>query len=335
MKTREWWKLTAAWGAFVFIPFNLFAGTMIGREFEAGDALIGVVLGSIILLALTVPAVWYASLTGRTYAESVSAEINHPALRFVLMLLVPLVNCGWFAIQTIAATNIIRPGQSGLSMFLWCAGFATAFVAGPIIWGYAWLHRTGAIALVAMLSGIVFIVIGGEPHSTSWSVTSHERITDVALLVIGTWIFSSTTCVMDVARQLRNPSTAISAILFGTAIADVSLIIIGLLYPTSSALFLGGSEDRRVLNSLSTLFILIALWSTNDSNFYSTDRALKQFGLQSGSSALIVVILTASVGMMVGPRLFDIVGNWLKLMGWIGIPMGVFWLIRLRLIQRS
>lgn len=331
---REWWQLTAAWGAFVFLPFNLFAGTLISKGFGATDAVLGLICGSAILLSLTVPAVLYASITGRTYAEAIDEEITNEPIRFALKLLVPLVNIGWFAIQTIAATHIVRPGQEGLSMFFWYAGMATIFIAGPLLRGYTWLYRSGMVAIVAMMGAMVVIVLTGTPQEMSWGSPVFGKVSDAALLVVGTWIFSSTTCVMDVARSLRHPGKAVTAVLVGTVAADLGLLLVGFFYPDSASVFLSETEGSKLFGILAGFFMIIALWSTNDSNFFSTEKALQRLGVPSKYTAIAVVLLTGCIGTIVGRDLFSLIGGWLQLMGWIGIPMGLFWLVKVRLIKR-
>ena len=104
---KDWLHLAAAWAAFVFIPFNLFAGTLIAKAFTASEAIIGLLLGSTVLCLLTVPSVIYAYITGRTYAQAIEIEIGNRLIRTLLKLLVPVVTIGWFSIQTTSTNQMV------------------------------------------------------------------------------------------------------------------------------------------------------------------------------------------------------------------------------------
>lgn len=326
--TREWVRLAAAWAAFVFIPFNLFAGILIAKEFTSSEAVAGLFFGSIALCLLTVPPILYASITGRTYAAAIEAEISNNILATLLKLLVPVVNIGWFSIQTVAATQAAFGSiEQPEVMFLLYAGTAAIFVLGPIFGGYVWLYRFGAIGVLAMALGFITIVGSGETHEFSWATPAWKNVSKAGLFVLGTWIFSSTTCVMDVAREVRQPRTAVTAILVGTITADVSLMTIGFLYPEFTSRLIGETSEKGIFGILAATFVIIALWSTNDSNFYSTEKALHNLGVPTILTAGLVVVATAAIGVLIGDRFFSVIAPWLQAMGWIGIPLGLFWLV--------
>jgi purine-cytosine permease-like protein len=131
----------------------------------------------------------------------------------------------------------------------------------------------------------------------------------------------------DRAREVRQPRTALTAILVGTIIADVSLMTIGFLYPEFTSRLIGETSEKGIFGVLAATFVIIALWSTNDSNFYSTEKALHNLGVPTMLTAGLVVVATAAVGVLIGDRFFSVIAPWLQAMGWIGIPLGLFWLL--------
>lgn len=325
---RAWLKLAAAWAAFVFIPFNLFAGVLLGNNFGSSDALAGLCVGAVVLLSLTIAPVAYASATGRTFADAVQHEIRVPAINAGLRALVPVVNIGWFAIQTIAAVQLVARPSGAMSSVFAHAVAATIFIAGPVLAGYRWLAYFGAVGVAAMVAALAVVLMTDSARAIDGTMLHWYDTGRAAALVVGTWIFSSTTIVMDVAREVPRPRAAVAAILCGTAVANILLIAVGFFYPRLTAVLLEPGSGSSTFGLLIAALLIIALWTTNDSNFYSTEKALRSFGVPTTATSLVVIAVTAIAGVAVGDGLFVLVGPWLQLMGWIGIPMGVFWAIR-------
>ncbi|WP_315828395.1 MULTISPECIES: hypothetical protein [unclassified Bradyrhizobium] len=240
---------------------------------------------------------------------------------------------GWFAIQ-LAALGILTDEISGrwLPTGGWIAIWAALCAVGPLLFGYRWLSLTGGIAL------LVAVLVGAfELASIHASVEFGHRAGSVELFaasqgvwltawsVFGTWAFSSASCVMDLARFSSSKIGAVVAAVAALALADISLIGFGY-YMARLGLVLDASSGLPDVSvAIGFCFFIAGLWSTNDSNLYSTSIALQNMGARSKIWPWLFVCIAAGFAIALKSDLFGWIGQWLILMGWIAIPLCALW----------
>jgi cytosine permease len=317
-----------AWAAFVLLPFNLFAGGLLAPKLGLADFCIALVLGLGATIALGLPAVLIAHRSGTTFSQSARTIVRGRWILLALVLVVPLVNVGWYSIQTAAAAEALatfvgRAEARAPAAF----AFAFLFAAGPLLFGYTWLSRTGALAcgVVVLAFAWVFATTGMPEFPAEVRRPAQGTVLDGALLVLGTWVFSSTTCVMDLARFGRTSLGTAVGFALGLILADRGLIALG--YAMASQ-----DPERNMLAAFLTatslpglLFLLLALWSTNDSNVYSTLQAFAGLHLPAIPLTLFATSIAGLAAAVWGDELFGFVGGWLSAMGWLGIGFGGLW----------
>ena len=331
-------ELFWAWSAFVFVSANLLTGGVLARFFQPAQAMLALLVGMLLLFLLSAPAVWLAVKEEWNYQAAVHNTLGHrwPRLAIVVVLLVPVINIGWFAIQTAMVSDSVAVLLKRPHWSWWLAiSLAFAFAVGPCLGGFWWLAKAGQIAILALSVLLILAIFewlcASQPPSLLFdiaevSATSCRQWWKIGTLsVVGSWVFSSTTCVMDVACYVRRKWSATIAIWLGLLVGDGLLIALGYFLFRSK----GTVEIRSLLGNsysfLAALFLLINVWSTNDSNLFSTGRALAITGCNYRICLLVPAFIGGLLAALWGPHLFDWFGRWLQLMGWLGIGFSLLW----------
>lgn len=325
-----------AWSAFVLVPVNFFAGTLLAGRLGPIEAAAAFCLGFVVLCAVSYAPVIVSTENKLTYAQAVKKFIRAPSLAVAMIAIVPLINICWYAIQLALAVTLLASAFPIFSRFSISATFAVSFMfaAGPMFLHYRWLKWFGAIALISVFVALYFSSLHytwpppQEPGSFRvWSVAS------AGITIIGTWIFSSVTCVMDVARHADNGRSAWLAVSAGLFIADILLITLG--YISAGWGILSLEDFVSVLGPAGTVAVFVSIWSTNDSNFFSTLKAAEAFGLRRWTVFVGTSVVSALLALAGQHALLNYLGTWLTIMAWLGLPIAVFWLIILRRIDSS
>jgi purine-cytosine permease-like protein len=76
---------------------------------------------------------------------------------------------------------------------------------------------------------------------------------------------------------------------------------------------------------IETLLLLLNIWTTNDSNFFSSQKVIQTLGVKKQYTFLILPLLNGFLAITFQDDLFSLIGSWLKLMGWMAIPLTLFW----------
>lgn len=317
-----------SWGAFVFLSVNFFTGILLAEN--NGVALI--VLGSIIaflLLSLAIfPVIYISTQENRNYSQSIEFYIPNKVIRTVLILFVPVINIGWFAIQVTIVLSLLSTMLPIIDTYAYIVAVSLSilFALGSYAFGYRWLRYFGGFSmllLIALFVTNVFIhdwSIGGmalEPFSGD--------LFFIVQLIFGTWIFSSVTCLMDIARHIRYPKLAFLYVIAALFVADILVILLGTI--SASILGIGSMKEFLSVSSgfIAALAVILNIWSTNDSNFYSTMKALETLKIDKRTAFIIVCLLSGIIAGYGKDDLFSLIGNWLVLMSWLGVPLAVFW----------
>lgn len=319
-----------AWTAFVLLPFNLIAGSLL-TALSPSDFRISLIVGLGLTMFFGLPAVIIAQTRDWTYPEAAYA-ILPKIVAIPLVWLVPAVSLGWFTLQTAAAAHAISAVTGGLLPIAYVGvPVALLFVAGPLLFGFRWLSRTGAVACLgaaAVVAWLVFTTDQMPANSVSHPHAAAKNGLEAVLLILGTWVFSSTTCVMDLARFAKSRPGAVLAFVIGLLVGNGALITLGYaLSRTDSTremldIFLSGAQLPGFV------FLFASLWSTNDSNAYSTMQVLRRVGAPVRPLMLLYALIGGSVAAAFSGRLLnDALGVWLQAMGWTGVAIGLMWWI--------
>lgn len=321
MKLQKPSSLFWSWGAYVFLPINIIIGTIIstnGASIE--ELLISSFVALFIMMILAYPAVCLSSKYEKNYSQSVNHFINNKIVVAILILLVPLINIGWYAIQTTMFVNLIQiyiGGNSYLSILL-IVCMSYIFALGVTKFEYSWLKNVGIIGMIFLL-----IIFGTNIQLNSdikYGFIRGNSILTYIILILGTWIFSSVTCIMDITSHVREPQRGFKYITLATFLTNILLIIFGYLISISI-------ESFVAISVINLIAILVAIWTTNDSNFYSTICSLEELGISKKRTFIFIPLVSSALSIMMVEAFESYLVKWLSLMSWIGIPLGLMWWI--------
>lgn len=315
-----------AWAGLVLLPFNIIAGSLLSQKLGPESFLVALALGLGGIVLLGIPAVLIAQRTGWTFPSAAYECFPRPLASF-LVTLAPGVNFGWYALQTAAAAQAVEAISGGAIPAGWSAvPLALLFAAGPLLFGFSWLSRTGALACFGVAAIMIWLLTG-----LSWDTPAgvesgaESSVLQGMLLILGTWVFSSTTGVMDLARFAASRRGALIAFVMGLTLADGCLIALGY------ALGVGAGSADMLGSFLSGgnwpgfLFLIAALWSTNDSNAYSTMMVLERLRLPLVPAMLLFALASGGAAALWEDHLYQAFGWWLQAMGWSGLVLGGLW----------
>lgn len=317
-----------AWGAFVFLPVNVLAGAALAKQVPPLSFALSLAFGLLMLSLSVFPAAMIASKTGASFSRAMLSLLPG-ALGSAAVGIVPFVNMGWFAIQLamlgLVTQEIIPAVTPEICILSW--GIISAL--GPLVFGYRWLSLTGALALAIALAIVVLQLQAVTPEVAAERIPSNyptwHMILTASWTVYGTWAFSSSSCVMDLARFSRPAiPTALTAIL-GLFVADITLMGLGYLLAHTGKNYDAILALSALPFSVAYVFFVAGLWSTNDSNIYSTKVAVYNMGLKSWFWPWLFVGVATAFAIIFQDRLFTWIGHWLILMGWIAVPLTAWW----------
>jgi cytosine permease len=317
-----------SWGAFVLLPINFFTGVLIAQRASVVESLFSIFLGFVILSISIYPVVHISISNSLNYSQSISKYININIFKKILILLVPIINVGWYSIQVAIVVSLLN----NISIFsidhpvVISIVISFLFSSGSFLFGYKWLQYFGTVAMVLLI-----LTFGYSSIQYKWSFNlafqtiNFGIIWKATLLVIGSWIFSSVTCLMDITNYVKNSNKAFIYIVSALFMANILLIFMGFLAAKVHSLdsmekFLSISGNIVLISS-----IIVSIWSTNDSNFFSTMKALEAFRVNKYYIYFGVSVISGSIASIGHNNLFQLLGEWLILMGWIGIPLSIFW----------
>ena len=319
MKTQTPSSLFWSWGAYVFLPVNFIIGTIIsasGSSIE--ELLISSFIALTIMMFLAYPTVCLSSKYGKNYSQSVRFFIKKKNLVITLISLVPLISVGWYSIQTTMFVNLIQLyleiNNYIFILIIICMSYL--FALGVTKFEYSWLKNVGIVGMLFLL--IMFLTNINFNISIKFGFIRPTSVINYTIQILGTWVFSSVTCIMDITSHVKKAKKGFKYIVCATFLTNILLVILGYLINTDINSFAAFS----VINFIA---LLVALWTTNDSNFYSIICSLEELGISKRKTVLCVPILSSVLSIVVVENFDLYLTRWLSLMSWIGVPIGIMW----------
>ena len=321
-KSYASWSLFFSWGGFVFLSVNFFTGIILSKA-SIENFIIGNFIG-FVLLALTLYPTIYISIKYKVnFSETVNKFIKINFLQKGLLILVLLINIGWYSIQLTAVWDILKIFHLNIVILLF---ISYLFAYGSYKFGYDWLKNFSIITLVFFILYLVVVLISGK-NIISIEKVDNEYLTiwQVSLLVYGTWAFSSSTIVMDITKYTNDFKKSYFYILLATLFFNFLLIFFGYYFGRYTQINTFMDFVSILGLSIGIILFLLNIWTTNDSNFFSSMQILKNFNINKKIVFTILPLINGLLAIYYQDDLFSVIGKWLKLMSWIGIPMSLYW----------
>jgi len=308
--------LVFTWAGFVFLYINFLVGVGLA-QLGSLNFILSIIVSFLLYGFGMYPVVFLSVKYKINLADAVEKYFSRYALFFYMFVV--LVNVGWYSIQLEMIWEMFHN-------FVLLIFFSYLFAYGSFRWGFKYLKIFSFFSinlflfymLTALYNTSGSIYIDNQPLDVSLIVSS-------SLIIFGSWAFSSTTLIMDVAKFGKSFKNSYAQLLAGLFLGNILLIILGYIY----AKYYGVNNFQDFLNIFDIFigeFILILnIWSTNDSNFYNSMNILEKLDIDKKITFFVLPLSSFILIYFFGNNLFSIIGNWLLFMGNIGLIMILVW----------
>ena len=327
------WTIFFSWGAFVFLFVNFLTGIVLAQHLNFLEFILSLLLGSTFLSLSLYAAIWVSVKFNVNYSEAIYKFFPFGVhLKIIPLFVLLAVNVGWYSIQLEISINLLPRLLENLGDWeVWFKTFLISylFASGAFKYEYSWLKIFGALAM------IVFSIIAAcslfkinYPNNLNIADMNDDHISKLlkgSLIVYGTWGFSSSTCIMDIAKYTNKFFKTFFYATIAILLADILLILLGYIFSLQYEIFSLNKLFRVLEVKYLPLIVFISLWSTNDSNFFSSMRVVEKLGFNKKTAFLFLPAISAILVLLFKEDIFSILGKWLKIMGWTSVGFSILW----------
>jgi len=316
MKFANNFSLTFTWAGFVFLYINFLVGVSLS-DLNFTEFLLSNIMAFILYLLGMYPSVYLSFKYKLNFAEAIKKFLTR--FSTIIYVLILFINIGWYAIQLEMIWEIF---DNIYYVFI----FSYLFAYGSYRWGFEYLKFFSYISISTFLFYVLYSVdIDFKILDYSTVSIDIETIFKSSMVIFGSWAFSSTTLIMDVAKFGNSFKNTFIQLIFGLILGDFLLIFLGYIYANTYNID-NFNEFLNVFGVFVGSFILILnIWSTNDSNFYNSINILKQLNVSKKTTFLLLPFISVLLVYFFGKDLFSIIGNWLIVMSNVGLVMILVW----------
>lgn len=304
---------------------GLFTGAAMAAGLNFKEALLAAFVGNIILSIFGGAVGAAGAKEGLSSSRLAIYSFGSEGFKIVSLVLA-LTMGGWFSVQSGLFGNTIN------AMFP-NAGFIThpsfaGFWGGMLMlltayFGYKGLDALSKIAvpLIVITATVgVFIATksaGGWSSMISIIPEGSTTISAGIVMVVGSFA-AGASAQADITRYSKDAKTAWIATIFGYIVANTFIIIAG--YLSTLATGIGDLPKAMLQLGLgfpALLVLILAQWTTNDNNLYTSSLGLSNiFKIKKSKITLIIGIIGSLLGGLGVANYFT---GWLSILG-IGVP---------------
>lgn len=325
---KSYWSLTIVWTGFVFAIISMMAGGGLAVGFSFKQILIAAVIGNVFLCIIAVAVSIVACRTGLTFALLTRYSFGSSGSK-VASLFVPIVNIGWYTIQSATFGHFIAQifnfGDVGeaICMIISAAAmgiFAFYGIKAITILGYVAIP---AIIFLSVATSIRSLgVVGGVQALLDYRPSAPITFAAGVTIVIGAWILSTATCIADIMRYAKSTKSAIGAALTGLLGGNILMIVSGAIATIS----VNDSDLTSVLLKFglvipSLILMTTNIFTTNASNLYSTSLNLSNSFKMDRTKMMLILIGVSSLATLTRPYQMDFFIGFLNTLGNIVPPL--------------
>lgn len=304
---------------------GLFTGAALAVGLNLKEALIAAIVGNTILS-------FYGGAIGAAGAKEGLSSSRLAIYSFgregfkIVSLVLAITMGGWFSVQSGFFGNTIN------AMFP-NAGFITqpnfaAFWGGMLMlltayFGYKGLSALSNVAVplisITAIIGVVASVnsVGGWANAMAIIPEGGTTIGAGIVMVVGSFA-AGASAQADITRYSKDAKAAWIATIFGYIIANTFIIIAG--YLTTLTTGIGDLPKAMLglgLGFPALLILILAQWTTNDNNLYTSSLGLANiFNVEKSKITLTIGIVGSILG---GLGIANYFAGWLNILG-IGVP---------------
>jgi len=308
--------LVFAWAGFVFLYINFLVGVGLS-QLGSLNFILSIIVSFLLYGFGMYPVVFLSVKHKMNLADAVERYFSKYALFFYMFVV--LVNVGWYSIQLEMIWEMFHS-------FVLLIFFSYLFAYGSFKWGFKYLKIFSFFSINLFLLYVLTAL-----YNTSGNIYIDNQPLDIflvassSLIIFGSWAFSSTTLIMDVAKFGKSFKSSYIQLLAGLFLGNILLIILGYIY--AKYYNINNFQDFiSIFGMFIGEFILILnIWSTNDSNFYNSMNILKKLKIDEKITFFVLPLVSFCLVSLFRDNLFGIIGNWLLLMGNVGLVMILVW----------
>ena len=292
--------VTMVWTGFVFVIASMVAGGGLAAGLTFKEIVWVTILGNCFLTVVASLISVISCKTGLTFALITRYSFGIKGSR-IASFFVPIVNIGWYTIQSALYGHLIAQ-----LLHLGPIGEGIAMIASAILMGVFALIGIDALTVLGYVAipNIIFLSIattmksvqlsGGWSSISQYIPASPTTLGYAFSIVVGTWIFSASTCIADIMRYAKNTREAVLSAGCGLVGGNSLLIICGAI----TSIAMGDSDLTKVLLDMglvipSIILMSTNIWTTNAANVYSTSLNLAN-ALNKGKKGILAVVLIVS-----------------------------------------
>lgn len=301
---RKWWvSISFVWIAVGIDLSAMLFGAELGSGMSFQDALFAVVVGSVLLGILAAFCAYVGAVTGLSTSMISRFTFGARGAKMVsLFLAISLM--GWFGVQTgFFAENaqVMMVETFGITLPLWILSLIGGILMmTTAVIGYRAIERLSVWSVPLLLLLVVLAVILAVRMNGSVALSMPvENVFSIGMaisLVISIFVVGAVIS-PDVSRWARTPKDAILASFFGFFFGNTFMI--------TMAIILSRVMDESSLTTImiavglgvpGILVLILAQWTTNTSNAYSSGLGLSVIFPNIKKSTL--TIMAGSIGTL-------------------------------------
>ncbi|KXJ98681.1 MAG: Cytosine permease [Parcubacteria bacterium OLB19] len=306
------------WVGYVMVVGVMVVGGGLATQATLEDILFGIMLGNCLLGVFALFSGYIGAHSNRTFYQLIEGVFSGWSAR-IIGLYVPIILICWYAIESSILGGFIGKlfGFQELGQSLTMVAVAL-LIGGSVYVGFRALKNLSLffVPIIFVLAVYATFSIGVSSVDLQISNVSHDGVSYVASIVLGTWIMGVLTNLPDVTRFSRSTTSGAMAGFVGILIGNSFNLLIGVF----TWYFTRQSDPSEILMSLgflslALLFAVSNIWTTNDSNMYSATLNLARVLSISRRQAVVLGVLVGAIGSFFNPAQLSFIFDFVLAMG--------------------
>lgn len=342
-KRRSFTTITIIWTGFVFVITSMMAGGGLAAGMAFKDIVGATVIGNVFLSIIGILVSVIACRTGLTFALLTRYTFGRRGSR-VASLIVPLVNIGWYTIQSAVFGHFIALilGVDGGALELAIMALSAVVMGIFAYYGVNALGILGYIAIPAIIYLSLFtaaksvIVAGGFDKIAAYLPTDQINMTTGITIVIGTWILTAATSIADIMRYAKSTTQAALSALVGLVLGNTLMILTAAV----AAIAMGESDLTALLLGMglvvpSLILMTTNIFTTNAANLYSVSLNLSNAFNMDRRKLIAIVLVVSAVLTLFRPHEVGVLFMLLDVSGMVIPPLAGVLLADYYIVHRA
>lgn len=325
---KKWFSISLVWIAVGIDLSAMLFGAELGAGMAFEDALIAVLIGSTILGVLAAFCAYVGAVTGLSTSMISKFTFGSAGAKLVsLFLAISLL--GWFGVQTgFFAENAFAAikGVAGWDIPIpVLAGIGGVLMMTTAVFGYRAIEKLSSwsvpLLLILVILSVIFAINKFGTSKLSAPVENVFSLGMAISLVISVFVVGAVIS-PDISRWARTKKDAVLASFFGFFFGNSFMIVI--------AMILSRIMDESDLTTImitvglgvpGILVLILAQWTTNTSNAYSSGLSLSV--IFSKTNKVVLTLIAGTIGTLLAVfGIYDYFIDFLTIMTMFIAPIG-------------